>query len=140
MAWKNRLFLRPQHQVNLFTTWTELWRVNKQTLSENFKRGGIGRYLSKIKGEDEMDEQARKERKNAYMRAWYLKNREKNLAYKKKAYLEKNREKIKAYQRAYYLKNSELVKAHNQKNREKINAYQRAYYRKRKTLKSNEEA
>ena len=44
-----------------------------------------------------MDEQARKERKNAYMRAWYLKNREKNLAYKKKAYLEKNREKIKAY-------------------------------------------
>ena len=44
-----------------------------------------------------MNEQAHRERKNAYQREWYLKNREKCKTYKKaymREYSQKNREKM----------------------------------------------
>jgi len=54
-----------------------------------------------------MDEQVRRERKNARQRAYYLKNREKIYA-NKKAYRKNHKEIFNAYQRAYYLKRKAL--------------------------------
>lgn len=79
-----------------------------------------------------MDEQARKERKNAYMREYRQRNPEKWRRY--------YREVMRKYRARNPEEDRERKRIYRKKNRLRINTYQRAYYLNRKALKSHEEA
>jgi hypothetical protein len=89
----------------------------------------------------------KKARQCELIRAWYIKNREKEQA-RRKAYREEHAEEIKAYQAEYRKKNRDLINAQKrefqkeyyQKNKEIINARKRAWYQDQKQKEKQHES
>ena len=77
----------------------------------------------------------------ARQREYYLKHRDKMLAYSRK-YIKDHPEKVKEYQREYYLKHRDKMLAYSRKyikdHPEKVKEYQRRYYQKKRAAAKKE--
>lgn len=86
-----------------------------------------------VDSKKKMSEDEKREKRNAYMREYYRRNKEKMRENRRKSY-ERHKERIKKEQNEEYRRNKEVkeekienVKEWREKNREKYNEYQREY-------------